>query len=155
MLAPGEPCDPVQIIDVRDLAEWIIRMAEQGATGTYNATGPQQKLTMEGMLNGIRQMTNSDARFTWAKAEFLAAHKVWAWSDMPVWIPAQGEMAGFCQISNEKALNKGLAFRSFSDTVQATLDWISQQPAERQAKLKAGLSSEREAEVLAAWHARQ
>ena len=153
VLAPGEPSDPVQIIDVRDLAEWTIRMAEQGAPGTYNATGPQQKLTMEEMLEGIRRVTKSDARFTWVKAEFLVAQKVWAWSDMPVWIPAQGEMAGFCQISNRKALSNGLTFRSLSDTTQATLDWFRQQPAARQAKLKAGITADREAEVLAAWHA--
>ena len=106
-------------------------------------------------FDGIRQVTKSDARFTWVKAEFLAAQKVWAWSDMPVWMPAQGEMAGFCQISIQKALGKGLTFRSFSDTTQATLEWIREQPSERQAKLKAGVTAEREAEVLAAWHARR
>lgn len=154
VLAPGEPTDPVQIIDVLDLAEWTIRMVEQGATGTYNATGPKQKLTIGEMLEAIRQVTKSDARFTWVKAEFLVAHQVWAWSDLPVWIPAQGELAGFCQVSNQKALSNGLTFRAFSDTTQATLDWIRQQPSERQMKLKAGISAEREAEVLAAWHAR-
>ena len=154
VLAPGEATDPVQFIDVRDLAEWTIRIAEQGATGTYNATGPKKKFTIGEMLEGIRQVTNSDAQFTWVKAEFLAAQKVWAWSAMPVWIPAQSEMAGFCQISIQKALGKGLTFRSFSDTTQATLDWIRQQPSERQANLKAGITAEREAEVLAAWHAR-
>jgi 2'-hydroxyisoflavone reductase len=154
VLAPGEATDPVQFIDVRDLAEWTIRMAEQGATGTYNATGPRKKFTIGEMLEGIRQVTKSDAQFTWVKAEFLAAQKVWAWSAMPVWIPAQSELAGFCQISIQKALGKELTFRSFSDTTQATLDWIRQQPSERQANLKAGITAERETEVLAAWHAR-
>jgi 2'-hydroxyisoflavone reductase len=154
VLAPGEATDPVQFIDVRDLAEWTIRMAEQGATGTYNATGPRKKFTIGEMLEGIRQVTKSEAQFTWVKAEFLAARKVWAWSAMPVWIPAQSELAGFCQISIQKALGKGLTFRSFSDTTQATLDWIRQQPSERQANLNAGITAERETEVLAAWHAR-
>lgn len=155
VLAPGETTDPVQFIDVRDLAEWTIRMVEQGATGTYNATGPREKFTIGEMLEGIRQVTNSDARFTWVRAEFLAAQKVWAWSDMPVWMPAQAEMAGFCQISIQKALSKGLTFRSFAETIQATLQWVRQQPPERPAKLKAGITAEREAEVLAAWHARR
>lgn len=154
VLAPGEAADPVQFIDVRDLAEWTIRMAEQGTTGTYNATGPKEKFTIGAMLQGIRQVTKSDAQFTWVNAEFLAAQKVWAWSDMPVWVPAQGEVAGFCQISIQKALGKGLTFRSFSDTTQATLAWMRQQPRERQENLKAGITAEREAEVLAAWHAR-
>ena len=154
VLAPGEASDPVQFIDVRDLAEWTIRMVEQGTTGIYNATGPKQKFTIGEMLDGIRQVTKSDARFTWVKAEFLAAQKIWAWSDMPVWMPAQGEIAGFCQISIQKALGKGLTFRSFSDTTEATLEWIREQPSGRQEKLKAGIKAEREAEVLAAWHER-
>ena len=151
VLAPGEATDPVQFIDVRDLAEWTIRMVEQGATGIYNATGPKQKFTIGEMLDGLRQLTKSDAKFTWVKSKFLGAQKVWAWSDMPVWMPAQGQMAGFCQISIQKALDKRLAFRSFSDTTEATLEWIRQQAPERQATLKAGITAEREAEVLAAW----
>jgi 2'-hydroxyisoflavone reductase len=154
VLAPGQASDPVQFIDVRDLAEWTIRMVEQSATGTYNATGPKEKFTIGGMLDGLRQLTKSDAQFTWVEAEFLAAQKVWAWSDMPVWMPAQGEVTGFCQINIQKALGKGLTFRSFADTTQATLEWIRRQHPGRHANLKAGITEEREAEVLAAWHAR-
>ncbi|MGH9932012.1 MAG: NAD-dependent epimerase/dehydratase family protein [Pyrinomonadaceae bacterium] len=155
VLAPGDGNDPVQFIDARDLAEWTIRMVEQGATGTYNALGPKQKLTMGKMLDSIKQATKSDTRFTWADADFLAAQKVSPWSDMPVWVPARGEEAGFSLFSNQRALGKGLTFRSISDTTQATLDWFRKQPAERQAKLKAGITAAREAEVLAAWHARK
>ena len=155
VLAPGDGNDPVQFIDARDLSEWTIRMVEQGTVGTYNATGPKQTLTMGKMLDGIKQATKSDARFTWAKAEFLAAQKVWAWSDMPVWIPAEGEHLGFSRINNAKALGKGLTFRSIADTTHATLEWFKKQPAERQAKLKSGVTAEREAAVLAAWHARK
>ncbi len=155
VLAPGETTDPVQFIDARDLAEWTIRMVEQGATGTYNATGPGAKLTIGQMLDGIKQATKSDARFTWANAEFLLAQKVYAWSNMPVWIPGQGETAGFASVNNQRALGKGLTFRSVLDTTQATLAWFKKQSAERQAKLRAGITAEREAEVLAAWHARK
>jgi 2'-hydroxyisoflavone reductase len=155
VLAPGETTDPVQFIDARDLAEWTIRMVEQGATGTYNATGPNSKLTIKQMLDGIKQATKSDAQFTWANAEFLLEQKVFAWSNMPVWVPGQGEMAGFSTINNQRALSKGLTFRSVPDTTQATLEWFRKQPAERQAKLRAGITAEREAEVLAAWHARK
>jgi len=155
VLAPGTPADPVQFIDARDLAEWTIRMVEQGATGTYNATGPKQKLTMGKMLDDIKLATKSDARFTWADADFLAAQKVAPWSDMPVWVPARGDEAGFSLISNAKALSKGLTFRSVGDSTLATLEWFRKQPAERQAKLRAGITATREAEVLAAWHARK
>ena len=153
ILAPGAPTDPVQFIDARDLAEWTIRMVEQGTTGTFNATGPKTKLTISEMFEGIKKATKTESRFTWADADFLAAQKVRPWSDMPVWVPPRGGSAGFSEISIKKALDKGLTFRAIPDTTRATLDWFRKQTAERQAKLKAGLTAEREAEVLAAWHA--
>lgn len=155
VLAPGSPTDPVQFIDARDLAEWTVRMVEQGTTGIYNATGPKQKLTMEGMLDAIKAVSNPEARFTWVEADFLAAQKVSPWSDMPVWVPPVGDSAGFALISIKRALDKGLTFRPVSDSTQATLDWLKQQPAERQVKLRAGITPERETAVLAAWHARR
>src|SRR5256885_1912556 len=155
VLAPGKPTDPVQFIDARDLAEWIIRMAEKGTVGIFNATGPKTTLGIGGMLDGIKQATKSNATFTWANAEFLAEQKVRPWGDMPVWIPPRGEDGGgLTSISIQKALAQGLTFRSLSDTTQATLDWFKKQPADRQAKMHAGFTAEREAQVLAAWHAK-
>ena len=151
VLAPGEPTDPVQFIDARDLAEWTIRMVENGETGIYNATGPDKKLGIGEMLNGIKDSINAKATFTWVSADFLEAQKVAPWSDMPVWIPPKGEEAGGAQISNKRALDKGLTFRPLRDTARDTLAWFKSQPAERQAKLKAGLTPEREKDVLEAW----
>ena len=74
---------------------------------------------------------------------------------MPVWIPPRGEQTGFAELSIKKALDKGLTFRTLGDTTQATLEWLKTQPAERQAKLRAGITLEKEKEVLAAWHAKQ
>jgi 2'-hydroxyisoflavone reductase len=133
VLAPGNPTDPVQFIDARDLAEWIIRMAEQGTTGTFNATGPKEKLGVGGMLDGIKKAEKSNAQFTWVPADFLAEQKVRPWSDMPVWVPPR-EDSGFASVSIRKALDKGLTFRSLTDTTQATLEWFRKQPADRQAK---------------------
>ena len=155
VLAPGTPNDPVQFIDARDLAEWIIRMAEQGTVGTFNATGPNYKLTMGKMFDEIKAATKSNAKFTWADADFLKEQKVRAWADMPTWVPPRGATLGFSQVNTQKAISKGLTFRSIGDTTKATLDWFHTQPADRQAKLKAGLTAERETAVLAAWHARQ
>jgi nucleoside-diphosphate-sugar epimerase len=155
VLAPGNPTDPVQFIDARDLAEWIIRMVEQGETGTYNATGPRSRLTVAEMLYGIKAVTTSDARFTWVDANFLEAQKVRPWADMPVWIPPSGEGLGFAQISIKRAVDKGLTFRPLADTARDTIAWFKTLPAERQAKMGAGLQPQRETEVLAAWHARQ
>jgi 2'-hydroxyisoflavone reductase len=155
VLAPGNPSDPVQFIDARDLAKWIIRMAEQGTVGTFNATGPKSKLGVGEMLDGIKKATKSDAQFTWADADFLAAQKVNPWSDMPVWVPPRGDEGGFATISIKRALDKGLTFRPLGDTTQATLEWFRKQTADRQAKLRAGITAEREKEVLAAWHAKK
>jgi 2'-hydroxyisoflavone reductase len=152
VLAPGNSTDPVQFIDARDLAEWTIRMVEQGTTGIFNATGPKSTLTMGQMLDGIKKVTKTDAPFTWVDADFLAAQKVSPWSDMPVWVPPKGDEAGFSRISVKRAVDKGLTFRSVPDTTRATLDWFRKQSAARQAKLRAGIKPEREKEVLAAWH---
>lgn len=154
VLAPGDPSDPVQFIDGRDLAEWTIRMVEQRETGTYNATGPEKTLGVGAMLEGIKTANKSNANFTWVKADFLEAQKVAPWSDIPVWVPPRGEEGGMGRISIQRALAKGLTFRLLSETARDTLAWFKAQSAERQAKLKAGISPEREAEVLAAWHKR-
>jgi 2'-hydroxyisoflavone reductase len=155
VLAPGNPNDPVQFIDARDLGEWTIRLVEQKAYGTFNAVGPEHPLTIAEMLYGIKAVTTAGAQFTWVPAEFLEEQKVAPWSDMPVWIPPVGEYGGFGSRSIKKALAAGLTFRSLADTAQATLDWHNARPAERKAKLRAGIAPEREAEVLAAWKAAQ
>ncbi len=152
VLAPGEPGDPVQFIDARDLAEWTIRMVEKRATGIYNATGPEKALPIGDMLNGIKSALGSEAKFTWADAEFLEKQNVAPWSDMPVWVPPSGEEGGLGRTSIKKALADGLTFRPLPETARDTLAWFKSQPAERQATLKAGLTPEREKEVLAAWH---
>jgi 2'-hydroxyisoflavone reductase len=152
VLAPGQPNDPVQFIDARDLAEWTIRMAEQGATGTYNATGPATPLSVGRMLEEIKKGLGSNASFTWAPADFLEKQKVAPWSDMPVWVPPTGEDGGLGAVSIKRALDNGLTFRPLAETARDTLTWLRAQPKERQEKLKAGLTPEREAEVLAAWH---
>ncbi len=153
VLAPGDPSDPVEIIDARDLAEWTVRMAEQGTTGVFNAAGPATRLTVGGMLNGIKDALDAKtAKFTWVPADFLEKEKVSPWSDMPVWVPPTGENAGMGSISNRRAVAAGLTFRPLAETARDTLTWFKSQSPTRQEKLKSGLTKEREAEVLAAWH---
>jgi 2'-hydroxyisoflavone reductase len=151
-LAPGAPNDPVQFIDARDLAEWTVRMAENRETGIYNATGPATPLTTSEMLDGIKTALNSNANFTWLPYEFLKQHDVQAWSDMPVWA---GDELGLARTNISRALRKGLTFRPLADTVRDTLAWFKSQSQDRQSHLKAGLTVEREAEVLAAWQQHQ
>ncbi len=152
MLVPGRPSDPMQIIDARDLAEWTIRMVEQGTVGAFNAVGPKKKLTMGEMLNDMKKTINSDARFTWVDEEFLKAQKVI--DDFPIWTSPKGEEIGYLTTNSQKAISHGLTFRPLSDTTKATLEWFHKQTPERQAKLKSGIKPDREREVLAAWHAK-
>jgi 2'-hydroxyisoflavone reductase len=155
VLAPGDGADPVQFIDARDLAEWTVRLAERRAAGVFNALGPARPLTMAAMLDGIAQGIGTHPSLTWVPAAFLDVEKVEAWSDMPVWVPGKGDTAGFHRRGNRAALAAGLTFRPLSATAADTLAWFRTLPAERQAKLRAGLSPEREAAVLAKWRARR
>src|ERR1700693_1416028 len=148
VLAPGSPTDPVQFIDARDLAEWTIRMAENRETGIYNATGPAKPLGIGGMLEGIKEAEKSNATFAWVNEEFLTQQKVEAWSDMPVWT---GKESGLARTSIQRALSKGITFRPLADTARDTLAWFKSLPQDRQSKLRAGLTTEREAELLTAW----
>jgi 2'-hydroxyisoflavone reductase len=159
VLAPGTPSDPVQFIDVRDLGEWCVRVIEDKTTGVYNAVGPntgaKDEVGMGALLDACNKVGGGKANLVWASADFLAEQKVEAWSDMPVWVPPAGDSAGFARTSCAKAIGKGLTFHPTIDTVKSTLDWFRTEPDEHQAKLKAGLAPEREAEVLAAWRAKQ
>jgi 2'-hydroxyisoflavone reductase len=158
VLAPGDPTDPVQIIDARDLAEWTIRMIEKREMGIYNAGGPNAPLSMAEMLYGIKAITTSGAQFTWVPADFLRTQRVSGWRDMPVWVSPKGQ-PGFSQRSSAKAIAKGLTCRPLADTAKATLDWHKTRPAADQQALAdgkiAGISAAREAEVLAAWKAKK
>jgi 2'-hydroxyisoflavone reductase len=149
VLAPGSPDDPVQFIDARDLAEWTIHMVENRETGIYNATGPAKPLGIGGMLDGIKGELKSNATFTWVTEDFLTQQKVEPWSDMPVWT---GKDSGLARAKIDRALSKGLTFRPLAETARDTLVWFKSLSQDRQAHLKAGLTPEREAEVLSAWH---
>jgi 2'-hydroxyisoflavone reductase len=154
VLAPGDGKDPVQFIDARDLAEWIVRAAEARTFGVFNATGPGRPLTMGAMVAGVADAVGGGAKPVWAPRSFLDANKVSPWSDLPVWVPGQGETAGFHRRDIGRALKAGLTFRPLSATASDTLAWFRTLPADRQAKMRAGLSAEREAQLLALWRAK-
>lgn len=155
VVAPGDGSDPVQVIDARDLAEWTIRMVEDRTFGTFNAVGPGYRVPMADLLCGIRAATTAGAELTWIPAAFLEEHGAQPWSDLPVWVPSGPETAGFGTRSNARAIAAGLTFRPLAQTALDTLAWWKTLPAERQATLRAGLSPEKEREILAAWKAKQ
>lgn len=171
ILAPGSAEDPTQFIDVRDLADFLLLALEQRHAGTCNADAPAGSITMGRLLETCQQVSRRmntvhcvrapcpqppghDSTLTWVPADFLEAQGVAAWQDMPAWIPAEGDYAGFGRISTARAQALGLRTRPLEETVGATLEYWRSLPEERVLKPKAGLSSEREAGVLEAWHAR-
>ena len=154
VLAPGDPSDPVQIIDVRDFTEWMIRMAETGHTGVYNGVGPATPRPMAELLYGIRAVTTAETTFTWVNHDFLVRIGIRPYSDMPVWMPPTDGRQGFARFDLTPEIEAGLTFRPLAVTTMDTLEYHFSRPPERQAALRAGISAEREAQVLEAWHAR-
>ncbi|MBA2616899.1 MAG: SDR family oxidoreductase [Rubrobacter sp.] len=146
VLAPGDPEQQVQLIDARDLAGWVLRMAEEGRTGVYNATGPEYRLTTRGMLEGIRAATGSDAQFVWASEKFFLDAGVKPWEEMPLWVPK--EMAGILSVNVGRAVGAGLAFRPLGETVR---DVPGPEAGSTDVEIAAGISPEREEELLRAW----
>jgi 2'-hydroxyisoflavone reductase len=144
ILAPGTENTPVQFIDVRDLAEWNIRLLESGTTGIYNADGPQMPIKTLLDTCGAEQVT-------YVSEAFLEEQGVEAWSQLPLWIPGLADKPAGGATDCRKALSAGLTYRPLTETVQATLTWDSARPQEN--AWKRTLTREREAEVLRAWHA--
>lgn len=151
VLAPGRQSRPVQFIDARDLSDWIIQQCEKRAAGVYNATGPAGTLTMQECLNECKSIIGSDTRFHWADDKFLEKHKVEPWSDLPLWIPDDHEMRGFCSFVCSKATRDGLTFRPLAATISDTLQWIQEQ--DPNSMKNTAMSREREKELLSALHA--
>jgi 2'-hydroxyisoflavone reductase len=152
VLAPGRPERPVQFIDVRDLADWIVGLVEARQTGVYNATGPQQPLSMGALLDACQAVTGSDARFHWVDDALLLEHHVEPYTELPLWVPAAPEFEGFDTFDCSRAFAARLSPRPLADTLRATLAWDATRPAD--APRRNGLSPEREADLLAAQRAR-
>ena len=142
VLAPAPPEKPVQAIDVRDLGEWIVASCERRIHGVFNAT--HAGVTWEELLHTCRHVARSDAGITWVAPEFLVEQDVGPWMELPLWLahPAS-EYADRVDVS--RAIEAGLTFRALEDTVRATL-------AHAETVDGVGLTTNREAELLAAWH---
>lgn len=149
VLAPGRRDKSIQFIDVRDLAEWIIRMVESKANGTYNATGPETELTMEAFLTTCKETIGNKVDLVWVEEKFLLGHEVNGWTDMPLWIPDSVNMPGFLTVNIQKAMDAGLTFRPLEDTIRDTLEWESSRSVTEK---KAGLDPDKEKAVLKDWN---
>ena len=152
VLVPGDGNDPVQIIDGRDLGEWMMRLAEARTLGTFNAVGPEKSLTMDAMLRGCEAVVGGKPVYTHVTPQFVEEKQI----DVPIWVPSSNSpYAGYGQVSNARAVAAGLTYRPLATTVTELMTWFRGLPAERQATLRAGLARDKEAELLKAWHARK
>ncbi|MEZ4864677.1 MAG: SDR family oxidoreductase [Caldilineaceae bacterium] len=147
VLAPGDPQQRVQVIDVRDLAAWTIHMVEIGQNGVYNATGPAQPLSMQSFLAECKAVSQSDAQLTWVDEAFLVEQEVGAFVELPLWVPAA--MAGLEQVNCAKAMAAGLTYRPLSTTIRDTLAWHATRP--EPITWRAGLRAEKENALLEKW----
>ena len=149
VLAPGSASDVVQIIDVRDLAAFMLRAIDDGCSGAFNLTSPPHTVTMGALLQACAEAADCRPHWVWAAVAELERLGLAAWSDLPVWLPAAGEHAAFALADTRAAEAAGLQIRPLAQTVADTLAWYRRLPAEQQAFSKAGLSPEREAAALA------
>jgi 2'-hydroxyisoflavone reductase len=154
ILAPGDPeADRIQVIDVRDLCEWVVRLCEARTYGTFMAVGPENGRSMAEFLYGIAAVTTTPLSWTWVPREFLADHGFRPYREMPVWRPAVPGLEGFARFDLSREVAAGLTFRSLADTTQATLAFHHGREPARKAAFRAGASAEQEQQVLRAWHA--
>ncbi len=149
VLAPGSPADGIQVIDVCDLVAFMLRAIDDGRSGAYNLTCPPNTLTMGALLQACAEAAGCQPQWVWAAAADLERLDLAAWSDLPVWLPAEGEHAAFALADTRAAEAAGLKIRPLAQTVVDTLAWYRGLPAEQQVFSKAGLSPESEAAALA------
>jgi 2'-hydroxyisoflavone reductase len=153
MLAPGTPHDPIQVIDVRDLAGWMMRLVETRTRGYFNADSPPRAFTMGDLIAASQRASpNAGTTVTWVTEDFLASHWKPDEMDLPPWSPTKGDTAGFSLTSVGTALKAGLRSRPLDVTVSDTLAWFQSLPKERQSKLRSGLDPKKETDTLLAWH---
>jgi 2'-hydroxyisoflavone reductase len=150
VLVPGERDHGISVIDVRDLAEFIVGSIEKDLTGTFNVSGDPVTSTMGGLIDACVAAAKSDARPVWVDAAFLEQRKVEPWSDLPVWLPPGSDSLMWA--SSARAVAAGLSYRSIADTTAATLEWTRSAGLDR--TLKAGLTRERETQLLAEFRER-
>jgi 2'-hydroxyisoflavone reductase len=145
---PGAPSDPLQVIDVRDLAAWLVLMVENETVGNFNATGPEHPMNWGRVIAACQNATSTASSATWIPGEFVANQKD---VGFPIWAPYLGDSKGFHTWKNERAKQAGLRFRQIELTVADTLNWYRGQLKEENGRVRLAFTAEQEASILAAW----
>ena len=151
MLWPGTPDDDIQIIDVRDLARFTVDCIEQRTGGIFNTVTPKGTFKMGDLLDDCLAVTAADIDPVWVDAEFLNNREV----RLPIWEDPDSDFSPMLTVDGSRAAAAGLKNRPTRETARDTMTWWRSLPAERTEALRAGLSAEREAELLALWREQQ
>ena len=152
MLWPGTPEDRIQIIDVRDLANFVVDAVEQRITGTYNTVIPAGSYSMGDLLADSMAVTTTEVIPTWVSAGFIEKQNLTEGRSLPIWAPPSGDYTRIAYVSGERAAAAGLRNRPVKETARDLISWWKTLPDGRTQNIRAGLSAEREAEMLALWH---
>jgi len=151
MLAPIAPELAIQCIDVRDLAGWMLDGAEGGRTGTFNATSPPGAHTLGEVIDHSIEAAGTRPDVVWVDQQFLTDQCVQPWMELPLWVPSDGEFAGFASYDTSAAAAAGLALRPMAETVADTLAWAVEVGDEVAVPPTVGLEPTREQDLIAAW----
>jgi nucleoside-diphosphate-sugar epimerase len=152
VLVPGQPDDPVQLVDVRDLAAWIVDSAETGRNGVLD--GMSLPITRQELLEAVSAGVGADATLTWAPQDFLLENGVNVWSgpkSLPLWVDAP-DNAGFMARDTSPSIAAGLTIRDLAETARDTLAWVRDGRGDR--PWKSGLTEAEENELIRVWHGR-
>lgn len=141
--APAPPNRPVQMIDVRDVADFALRCAEIEVSGILNVTG--QPIPIESVLRAIVEESGSEAQLEWVSEQAILDAKINPWTDVPLMAPSIPAFKHFLEMSTQKAIETGLECRPIRDTLRPLIEWDRTQ---RASPLKAGMDDAKEALLL-------
>ena len=154
IMGPGNPEHSYQVIDQRDVTEWIVRLAENKTMGNYNTVGPAGTMSMQRMYHAIWGAVGSKCKFTWVPESFLEEQDIEVYRDVPGWVPGHYLRA----VDNESAIEAGLTFRPMAISAIEHLEWERARSKEGDKDRRSrqhGISREREREILTAWKKRE
>ncbi|HEX3925806.1 MAG TPA: NAD-dependent epimerase/dehydratase family protein [Streptosporangiaceae bacterium] len=149
VLAPGPQDQPVQVIDCRDLAAWLLSAADQGVGGAFNTVCRRGHVTMGSLLEACRDVTGSGARLVWVEPEVIVAAGIEPWIQLPIWLPPTSEYAGLHDSDVSAAYAAGLACRPVEETIAATWRWLQDEGFPPPGRIEHGLDPGVERQVLA------
>jgi 2'-hydroxyisoflavone reductase len=155
VLVPGNPNRRIQVIDNKDLSNWILDMEEKQLPGTFNATGPDYPLTIKEFVDACIKVTGSDAEVIWADEKFLLDQKVAPWTEMPLWVPENYPLSpetaepwkGAFSINVNKATQSGLTFRPLEESIADIYEWEKTRHM-TEYEWKSGMRADKENELL-------